>query len=97
MTFAGCVEGPRTNYLLSLLLQGAVTRCVEDALRAPWKGACTNLKSSLNHESWNSWPCVVQCGVAEPFEKMLPFEQITSYNNNLLDKAFMVMFCRKME
>ena len=33
MTFAGCVEGPATNYPLSLPLRGAVTVCVEDALR----------------------------------------------------------------
>ncbi|KAG0590005.1 hypothetical protein KC19_1G063300 [Ceratodon purpureus] len=70
------------------------------AVRTPWEGACTSLRSSRNHESrvaTNSRPCVVRCGVAEPDGKPVPFGQLTRYNDNLLDKAFMALFRRKME
>jgi hypothetical protein len=70
------------------------------AVRAPWEGACTGLRSSRNHESRvrkNSGPCVVRCGVAEPGGKPVAFGQVTRYNDNLLDKAFMALFRRKME
>lgn len=69
------------------------------AIRAPWEGACTSLANSRNRSNPRrpAAPFVVRCGVAEPSGKPAPFGQITRYNDNLLDKAFMALFRRKME
>ncbi|XP_024366701.1 beta-carotene isomerase D27, chloroplastic [Physcomitrium patens] len=70
------------------------------SVRAPWEGACSSLKSSRNHEHFlarDSRPHRVRCGVAEPSGKPAPFGQITRYNDNILDKAFIALFRRKME
>ncbi|PKI64368.1 beta-carotene isomerase D27, chloroplastic isoform X1 [Punica granatum] len=40
---------------------------------------------------------VVWCGIAEPSGKPAPVGQKTKYNDGLLEKAFMMLFARKME
>lgn len=67
------------------------------SIRAPWEGACTSLKSRGEGPVMSIRPLVVRCGVAEPSGKPAPFGQVTLYNDNIIDRAFMALFRSKME